>query len=153
MSIVGQGRKYKHKLSRQARYMQNSGSRPVIILKTRVGKYKFGARIGKRKLGARSSKYKSGTRTGKYKLEARVGVRTGGLSQGREPKKGPGAGTNTHPVIMFSVVPLTSEKKGKILLWQFCISNIKLQKKKKEAACPKLLKNFYPSFSYGLGAP
>ena len=31
IQIVGQGRKYKHKLNRQGRYMQNSGPGLVII--------------------------------------------------------------------------------------------------------------------------
>ena len=52
IQMVGQDRRYKHKLRRQAWYMQNLGPRLVIKLNTSASKCKFGARVGKHKLGA-----------------------------------------------------------------------------------------------------
>ena len=41
-------------------------------LRSRAGKYTFGARAGKHELGARASKYKLEVRADKYKLRARA---------------------------------------------------------------------------------
>ena len=143
IQIVGQGRKYKHKLRRQDRYMKKPGPKTGNKIVDQVGKCKFGARGGKNKLGARAVKYKLGARagkyrlgarTGKYKLGARVGkciyevrvgkyklgVRAGvrgrgSQGQNRGPSKETGTRKYKHPIQSYSISRSSDKSISKVL--------------------------------------